>query len=101
MTVLALEMSGYHNGVSKLHGEVSRKMWSWLWPKKYRRSAHYLRYQRHPHRNLVAPELKALFDKCLDKDWVFRLMTRICGTRFCLYPTKNFGGDQRAAGRAG
>ena len=28
MTVLALKMSGKHNGVSKLHGEVSRRMWT-------------------------------------------------------------------------
>ena len=27
MTVLALRMASYSNGVSKLHGEVSRKMW--------------------------------------------------------------------------
>ena len=30
MTVLALKLSEWHNGVSKLHCEVSRKMWSWL-----------------------------------------------------------------------
>jgi starch phosphorylase len=28
MTVLALRLSGYANGVSKLHGEVSRDMWN-------------------------------------------------------------------------
>jgi len=32
MTVLALRLSAYHNGVSKLHGEVSRAMWEFLWP---------------------------------------------------------------------
>jgi len=32
MTVLALHLTGQHNGVSKLHGEVSRKMWQFLWP---------------------------------------------------------------------
>ncbi len=32
MTVLALNGSTYHNGVSKLHGRVSRNMWHWLWP---------------------------------------------------------------------
>jgi len=32
MTVLALRLSGYANGVSKLHGEVSRDMWHFLWP---------------------------------------------------------------------
>ena len=32
MPVLALRLSSYRNGVSKLHGEVSRQMWSVLWP---------------------------------------------------------------------
>ncbi len=31
MTILALKMSGYHNGVSKLHGKVSRAMWKNVW----------------------------------------------------------------------
>ena len=34
MTKLALMMVGRANGVSKLHGEVSRKMWQNLWPDK-------------------------------------------------------------------
>jgi starch phosphorylase len=32
MPVLALRLSAYRNGVSELHGEVSRSMWSQLWP---------------------------------------------------------------------
>jgi starch phosphorylase len=32
MTVMALKLSAYANGVAKLHGEVSRSMWSGLWP---------------------------------------------------------------------
>lgn len=32
MTVLALKFSAYANGVSKLHGEVSRDMWKNIWP---------------------------------------------------------------------
>ena len=32
MPILALRLSSYRNGVSKLHGQVSRKMWSVLWP---------------------------------------------------------------------
>lgn len=31
MTVLALRTASHSNGVSKLHGEVSREMWSSLW----------------------------------------------------------------------
>ncbi len=32
MTVLALRLASRSNGVSKLHGEVSRHMWQSLWP---------------------------------------------------------------------
>ncbi len=32
MAVLALRLSSAANGVSKLHGEVSRKMWQSMWP---------------------------------------------------------------------
>jgi len=32
MTVLALRLSTQHNGVSRLHGNVSRRMWQFLWP---------------------------------------------------------------------
>lgn len=34
MTALALRLSGRSNGVSHLHGEVSRRMWADLWPHK-------------------------------------------------------------------
>ncbi len=32
MTVLALKFAAHLNGVSKLHGEVSRRMWRGIWP---------------------------------------------------------------------
>ena len=32
MTVLALRLSQFANGVSELHGQVSRKMWQKVWP---------------------------------------------------------------------
>lgn len=32
MTVLALRMAASSNGVSKLHGDVSRRMWTGIWP---------------------------------------------------------------------
>ncbi|OVE74023.1 hypothetical protein BVX94_01715 [bacterium B17] len=34
MTILALRMSRFANGVSKLHGNVSRDMWAHLWPER-------------------------------------------------------------------
>ncbi|MFW5826920.1 MAG: alpha-glucan family phosphorylase [Alkalispirochaeta sp.] len=32
MTVLAIKLSAYNNGVSELHGAVSREMWKQIWP---------------------------------------------------------------------
>ena len=32
MPILGLRLSSYRNGVSKSHGQVSRDMWSFLWP---------------------------------------------------------------------
>lgn len=32
MTVVALKLASYLNGVAKLHGEVSREMWQKVWP---------------------------------------------------------------------
>lgn len=32
MTILALKLSAYANGVSELHGHVSRDMWKAIWP---------------------------------------------------------------------
>ena len=32
MTAFALRTTGYHNGVSKKHGEVAREMWRCIWP---------------------------------------------------------------------
>ncbi|ADK86044.1 alpha-glucan phosphorylase [Desulfarculus baarsii DSM 2075] len=32
MTVLALRLSAFNNGVSELHGQVSRQMWKDVWP---------------------------------------------------------------------
>jgi starch phosphorylase len=32
MTILALHLAAHSNGVSRLHGRVSRKMWQGIWP---------------------------------------------------------------------
>ncbi len=34
MTPLALRLSDHRNGVSRLHGEVSRRMWKDVWPRR-------------------------------------------------------------------
>jgi glycogen phosphorylase len=74
MTVLALTMGGRYNGVSKLHGEVSRKMWSWLWPKKNVDEVPITYVTNGIHTETwLAPALKRLYDEYLGKNWTHRI----------------------------
>lgn len=74
MTVLALKMSGKHNGVSKLHGQVSREMWSWLWPNKSVAAVPISHITNGIHSETwLAPELKTLYDQYLGKNWTLRI----------------------------
>lgn len=74
MTVLALRLSGKHNGVSKLHGAVSRKMWQWLWPDKSVEEVPISHVTNGIHTETwLYPPLKVLFDKYLGKNWTLRL----------------------------
>ena len=70
MSPLALRLSSHANGVSRLHGRVSRSMWQKVWPK-------------HPVEDIpidyvtngihvptwIATEKSALFDRYLGPDW--------------------------------
>ena len=74
MTVLALKLSAWHNGVSELHGEVSRKMWNWLWPQKKAEEVPigYVTNGIHTE-TWLAPPLKALFDEYLGQNWTLNI----------------------------
>jgi starch phosphorylase len=74
MTVLALKMSGKHNGVSQLHGEVSRDMWSWLWPNKRPQDVPISHVTNGIHTETwLAPELITLYDYYLGQNWTLRI----------------------------
>ncbi|HLI06813.1 MAG TPA: alpha-glucan family phosphorylase [Ktedonobacteraceae bacterium] len=70
MTVLALKLTGQHNGVSKLHGEVSRNMWQFLWPgiDADEVPIGYITNGIHSP-SWVAPEIDEIFQHYLGKDW--------------------------------
>lgn len=71
MTVLGLKLAGEYNGVSQLHGEVSRKMWHFLWPDRPVDQVPIQAITNGIHtESWLAPELKALFDEYLPQDWV-------------------------------
>jgi starch phosphorylase len=70
MTVLALRLTGHHNGVSKLHGDVSRKMWQFLWPgiEGDEVPISYVTNGVHTF-SWIAQEMNELFGRYLDPDW--------------------------------
>jgi len=70
MTVLALRMAGQFNGVSRLHGAVSREMWQHVWP--------HLPVDDVPITSITngihvptwtAGEMRHIFNKYLGADW--------------------------------
>ncbi|HEX8919220.1 MAG TPA: alpha-glucan family phosphorylase, partial [Chloroflexota bacterium] len=70
MTVLALRMAARANGVSKLHGEVSRQMWRSMWPgvpadeipiKHVTNGVHFPSW--------LPAEVKQLYDRYLGPNW--------------------------------
>jgi starch phosphorylase len=71
MTVLALRLAGHCNGVSKLHGNVTRKMWHPLWPELKEEDVPISHVTNGIHvPTWVAPEMWRLYEKYLDKDWI-------------------------------
>ena len=71
MTAFALRMSAYHNGVSRKHGEVSRRMWQPLWP--------HLAVEEVPIDQItngvhvptwIEPKMKLRCNECLGPDWL-------------------------------
>lgn len=70
MAVLALRTSNYCNGVSRLHGEVSRAMWRDLYPgvPEPEVPIGHVTNGVHP-RSWIAPALGRLFDRYLGPEW--------------------------------
>ncbi len=73
MTVLGLQLSGHRNGVSRRHGEVSRRMWSYLWPGVPEEKVPITAITNGIHvPTWIAPEMRHLYAKHLGPDWADR-----------------------------
>ncbi|MCB9418459.1 MAG: alpha-glucan family phosphorylase [Ardenticatenaceae bacterium] len=73
MTVMALRMAGQSNGVSKLHGEVSRRMWQEVWPLKSVDDVPICSITNGVHvPTWVSGEMGDVFSKYLGPDWLAR-----------------------------
>ncbi len=71
MTVLALRSAGRTNGVSQLHGAVSREMWHSVWPDRPVEDVPIVAITNGVHVATWLPtETRALFNKYLGAHWV-------------------------------
>ncbi|HEX9069202.1 MAG TPA: alpha-glucan family phosphorylase, partial [Ktedonobacterales bacterium] len=70
MTALALRLSARHNGVSRLHGAVSRQMWRPLWPDLETEEVPIGSITNGVHTpTWLAPRMAALYDRHLGDGW--------------------------------
>ncbi|MCB0118007.1 MAG: alpha-glucan family phosphorylase [Anaerolineales bacterium] len=70
MPVLALKLSGGSNGVSELHGEVSRDMWKFLWNDRDVKDVPIQHVTNGVHtRNWLGRRMNHLLEKHLGADW--------------------------------
>jgi len=71
MTNLSLKTSGHRNAVSRLHGNVTRRMWCGLWLDCTEENAPIIHITNGVHApTWVALENRQLFDRYLGHDWV-------------------------------
>ncbi len=70
MAVMALNLSAGSNGVAKLHGEVSRNMWQWLYPGVPEHEVPVDSVTNGIHvQTWVSREMATLLDRYLDPAW--------------------------------
>ncbi|GIW82903.1 MAG: alpha-glucan phosphorylase [Gemmatales bacterium] len=70
MTVLAIRLARTTNGVSKLHGEVSRRMWRNIWPDLSEAEIPIISITNGVHtRSWVSADMKQLYDRYLGVQW--------------------------------
>ena len=74
MTVLGLKSARYANGVSSLHGRVSRQMWQSLWPDRPEPEVPIGHITNGVHTaSWLAPQMLTLYDRYLGRDWQDRM----------------------------
>jgi starch phosphorylase len=75
MTVLALKTARWANGVSAIHGTVSRLMWNSLWPTRSEADVPIGHITNGVHvLSWLAPQMNQLFETRLGRDWPTRMV---------------------------
>lgn len=98
MTVLAIRCAGMVNGVSALHGEVSRDMWRWLWPSTPTDEVPISHITNGVHvLTWLSPDMQALLARHLGDDWAERCHEPAVLDRIYEIPDAEFWAATRAA----
>jgi starch phosphorylase len=70
MTTLALRLSSASNGVSRLHGEVSRQLWKDLWPGVPEHEIPITHISNAVHfQSWISPEMNQLYERYIGPSW--------------------------------
>ena len=70
MAAFCLRVSDFANGVSRLHGTVSRAMFQPVWPDRHDREVPITSVTNGVHaRTWTSPEVQAIFDRVIGVDW--------------------------------
>ncbi len=70
MAVLALSLTRYCNGVSKVHGEVARELWHTVWPQVPREEVPITSITNGVHiRTWLSNDMARLFERYLGPEW--------------------------------
>jgi starch phosphorylase len=97
MTALALRTSGAVNGVSRLHGEVTKDMWQPIWPDRSRDQlpVNFITNGVHVP-TWISSEIGALLERHLGADWLDRHDDPAVADRVLLIPDEELWAARQA-----
>ena len=97
MGILALKVAGKKNGVSKLHGEVSRELFSEVWPDIAPQESPITYVTNGIHTcSWLAPNLKDLYNKYLEPYWQDKIYSDETWTKIEKIPDKELWEEHQA-----
>jgi starch phosphorylase len=100
LTLLAFRMAGYYNGVSRLHGEISSRMWAHIWPEVPAEENPVTYVTNGVHTSTwISPLIADLFDQYLGPEWYAHPADRLFWRRVRDIPDDIFWGVRQAVKR--
>jgi starch phosphorylase len=91
MPILALRLSSYINGVSKLHGQISREMWSSLWPAVPVSEVPIISITNGVHiKSWLSDEMNSLYERYLGPNWADETINKSIWNRIDQIPDEEF-----------